>query len=123
MCAQTLILKHIYPPPYLIETQLASICDVANRKIMNCKLPEDFIEMAAWTTYNILNRHPFHDGNGRVVHVVIAFLLLDIQFPTGVRNWIEPLVTIKQSVPFHSYFPIECDVSPLLEWIQQSLNI
>ena len=45
MCAQTLILKHIFNPlPYLIETQLASICDVANRKIMTCKLPKDFIE-------------------------------------------------------------------------------
>ena len=78
MCAQTLILKHIYPPPYLIETQLASICDVANRKIMACKLPKDFIEMAAWTAYNILSLHPFHDDNGRTVCVVVAFLLLDI---------------------------------------------
>ena len=114
---------HIYPPPYLIETQLASICDVVNRKVMACKLPKDFIEMAAWIAYNILSLHPFHNGNGRVVHVIVAFLLLDIQFPTVVRNWIEPLVTIRHSVPFHLYFPIECDVSPLLEWIQQSLNI
>ena len=114
---------HIYPPPYLIETQLASICDVANRKMMTCKLPKDLIEMAAWTAYNILSLHPFHDGNGRMVHVVVAFLLLDIQFPTVVKNWIVPVVKIRQSVPFHSYFPIECDVSPLMERIQQSLNI
>ena len=87
----------------------------ANRKIMTCKLPKDFIKMVAWTTYNIISLHPFHDGNSNMVHVVIAFLLLDIQFPTVVRNWIEPLVTIRQSVPFHLYFLIECDVSPLLE--------
>ena len=90
---------------------------------MTCKLLRDFIEMAAWTAYNILSLHPFHDGNGRVVHVVIAFLLLDIQFPTVIKDWIVPVVTIRHSVPFHSYFPIECDVSPLLERIQQSLNI
>ena len=77
----------------------------------------------AWTAYNILSLHPFHDGNGRVVRVVVTFLLLDIQFPTVVRNWIEPFVTIRHSVPFHSYFPIECDVSPLLERIQKNLNI
>ena len=35
---------HIYPPPYLIKTQLASICDVAYRKIMACKLPKDFLK-------------------------------------------------------------------------------
>ena len=74
---------HIYPPPYLIETQLASICDVANRKMMTCKLPKDFIEIVVWTAYNILSLHPFHNGNGRTARVIIAFLLLDIQFPSS----------------------------------------
>ena len=123
LCTNFNFETHIYPPPYLIETQLASICDVANRKIMACKLSKDFIEIVAWIAYNILSLHPFHDGNGRVVRVVIAFLLLDIQFPTVIKKWIEPLVTIRHSVPFHSYFPIECNVSPLSERIQQSLNI
>ena len=96
---------HIYPPPYLIETQLASIRDVANRKIMTCKLPKDFIEMAAWTTYNIFSLQPFHDGNGRVVRVVAAFLLLDIQFPTLIKGWIVPVVKIRHSVPFSFILP------------------
>ena len=61
---------------------------------MTCKLPKDFFEIVAWTAYNILSLHPFHDGNGRVMRVVVAFLLLDIQFPTVVRNWIEPLVQL-----------------------------
>ena len=91
------------------------------KKIMICKLPKAFIEIAVWTAYNILSLHPFHNGNGRVVCVVIAFLFLDIQFPTVIKDWIAPVVKIRRSVPFHSYFLIECDVSPLMEWIQQSL--
>ena len=121
VCTNLNFETHVYPPPYLIATQLSSTCDVANRKIMACKLLKDSIEIVAWTVYNILSLHSFHDGNGRVVHVVIA-LVLDIQFPTVVRNWIEPLVAIRHSVPFHSYFPMECNVSPLLERIQQSLT-
>ena len=102
---------HIYPPPYLIETQLASICDVANRRILTCKLLNDFIETEAWTAYNTLSLHPFHDGNGRVVRAAVAFLLLDMQIPTIIKNWNEPLVTIRHSIPY--------DVSPLSEWIQE----
>ena len=86
MCTSFNFETHNYPPPYLIETQLASICDVANRKILTCKLPKDFIKIVAWTAYNISSPHLFHDGNGRVVRVVVALLLLDIQFPTIVKN-------------------------------------
>ena len=117
MCTNFNFETHNYPPSYLIETQLASICNVANIKILTWKLPKDFIEIAAWTVYNILSLHPFHEGNGRVVRIVIAFLLLDIQFPTVIKNWNEPLVTIRHPIPFHSHFPIECDVSPLSEWV------
>ena len=85
---------HIYPPPYLIETQLASICDVTNRKIMTCKLPKDFIEVVAWTVYNILSLHPFHNSSGRMVRVVVAFLISDIQFPTVIKDWIVPVVKL-----------------------------
>ena len=82
-----------------------------------------FVVVVAWTAYNILSLHPFHDGSGRTVRVVVAFLLLDIQFATVIKDWIVLVVKIRHSVPFHSYFPIECDVSPLLERIQQCLNI
>ena len=114
---------HHYPAPHLIETQLASTCDVANRKITNCIIPKDFIKTAAWIAYNILSLHPFHDGNGRTVRVVVAFLLLEIQCPAVIKNWVEPIVKIRKSVSPHHYFPIECNVTPLLERIQQSYGV
>ena len=117
MCTNFNFETHTYPPLHLIETQLASIYDVANRKILTCRLLKYFIEIAAWTAHDILSLHPFHFGNSRVVCVVVAFLLFGIQFPTILKNWNEPLVTIRHSIPFHAYFAIKCNISPLSEWI------
>jgi len=121
---------HFYPKPMLIEEQLLCICDATNKKIVEWRKRENkrdftFIEIVAWTCYNIVSLHPFTDGNGRLTRLVAAFLLMDIvDYPITIisDNWVQALVAIRNSFPRHAYFPINCDPTPLTMVLLYSIN-
>ena len=55
------------------------------------------------------------------MRVVIAFLLSEIQTLIVIKSWGESIVEIRNSEPVHSYFPIECNVTPLVKLIWSSI--
>ena len=103
--------QHVYPPPFLLDIQLHSICDKFNEKIS--KTPT--FPLASWLVFNFLCLHPFGDGNGRTARVLLAYLL----GPFTVENWVDIIVQMRQSVALPRYFPVECDTWLLTQFINE----
>lgn len=74
-------LVHFYPPPYSVENRLFGHIDLHN--IYMCELPPKYsveeteyvIKCAARLMFEVVNTHPFGDGNGRTCHLLASYVL------------------------------------------------
>ncbi|HKM94846.1 MAG TPA: Fic family protein [Prolixibacteraceae bacterium] len=71
--AQVYVDKKYFPDFKKVETLLSRFIDVVNAKIDKVE-GNDIIKLAADVHYNLVNIHPFGDGNGRVSRLMMNYI-------------------------------------------------
>ena len=83
-----------YPIPDDMEKTVSTLLDQYNSLLVSVKSEEDEVtkmeklfKVTAWVTFELLDLHPFSDGNGRLCRLFASYTLSTFTpFPTPIYN-------------------------------------